>query len=123
MKSTFGYFEKLDIRIGTVVKAQVPEWSHWVMRLEVDLGDEIGKRIVFAGLMKFYKPEDLVNKQYPFIVNIEPKKIGPKQKDGKYNFSQALLLAATVEVKEKDYDEKPVLFTLSQKVDNGAKVK
>lgn len=59
---SFADFQKLDIRIGTVVKATVPEWSHAVIKLTVDLGPEIGERIIFAGMMKFYKPEDFVGK-------------------------------------------------------------
>jgi len=39
----FSDFQKLDIRIGTVIEATVPEWSHWVMKLVVDLGPEIGE--------------------------------------------------------------------------------
>jgi tRNA-binding EMAP/Myf-like protein len=37
----FDEFSKVDIRIGTVIEAEVPEWSHWVIRMEVDLGPEI----------------------------------------------------------------------------------
>ncbi len=105
-------FEKLDIRIGTVVDASVPEWSHWVMKLEVDFGGE--KRTIFAGIMKFYKPKDLIGKQFPFVVNMKPKKIGPEG-----DTSNGMMLAACDEVKE----EKPVLFKLTGKVPNGAKVK
>ena len=36
---TFQDFQKLDIRIGTVIKAEIPEWSHWVMKLTVDFGE------------------------------------------------------------------------------------
>ena len=35
---SFSDFQKLDIRVGTVIEAVVPEWSHWVMKLTVDLG-------------------------------------------------------------------------------------
>ena len=48
-------FEKVEVRIGTVIKAEVPEWSHWVMRLTVDFGPELGERTIFSGIMKFYK--------------------------------------------------------------------
>ena len=72
---SFEDFEKVDIRMGTVVEATVPEWSHWVMKLTVDLGEEIGERIIFAGVMKHYKPEELIGKQLPFVVNIAPKRL------------------------------------------------
>lgn len=110
-------FQKLDFRIGTVIDASVPEWSHWVMKLAVDFGDEIGKRTIFAGIMKFYKPKDLIGKQFPFVVNIKPKKIGPEG-----NMSEAMLLAAGCPIK-KEGEEKPVLFKLTKKVPNGTKVR
>jgi tRNA-binding protein len=122
MTISFEDFQKLDIRVGTVVEAAVPRWSHWVTKLVVDFGPEIGKKTVFAGIMKFYKAKDLVNKQFPFLVNVKPKKIGPKEETGEQNFSEAMLLAATVPVEGKDYDEKPILLNVSQTVENGARV-
>lgn len=107
-------FQKLDIRVGTVTKAEVPEWSHWVMKLTVNFGKEIGERTIFAGMMKFYKPEEFEGKQFPFVVNMEPKKMGPEG-----DFSEGMMLAAC----EDNEEAKPVLFKLSAKVPNGAKVR
>ncbi len=112
---TFDDFEKVDIRIGTVVKAEVPEWSHWVIKLTVDFGKEIGERKIFAGIMKFYKPKDLEGKQFPFVVNIKPKKIGPEG-----DFSEGMMLAVC---DEKNEDTPPVLLKLPEKVPNGTKVR
>lgn len=112
-------FQKLDIRIGTVTKAEVPEWSHWVMKLVVDFGKEIGERIIFAGIMKFYGSKDLEGKQFPFVVNMEPKKIGSEG-----DFSQGMMLAADfIQDNDKPDEGKPVLFNLSEKVPNGTKVR
>ncbi len=108
-------FQKADMRIGTVVAAEVPEWSHAVMKLTVDFGEEIGERTIFAGIIEWYKPEDLVGKQFPFVVNIEPKKIGPEG-----NMSEGMLLAVDVKENEK---EKCVLFRLAKKVPPGTKVR
>jgi len=107
-------FQKLDIRIGTIIKAEVPEWSHWVIKLNVDFGEEIGERIIFAGIMKFYKPEDLEGKQFPFIVNIEPKKIGPEG-----DYSNGMILAV---VEKDDEETPPILLQPLKKVANGAKI-
>lgn len=120
---SFSDFQKLDIRIGTVVEAVVPEWSHWVMKLVVDLGPEIGKRTIFAGIMKFYKPGQLVKKQFPFVVNLEPKKMGPEG-----DFSEGMMLAATEKEegkrkKEEGEEETPILFKLWKKIPNGAKIR
>ena len=126
---SFSDFQKLDIRIGTVVEAVVPEWSHWVMKLTVDLGPEIGERTVFAGIMKFYNPQDLIGKQFVFVVNLEPKKIGPKESDGTQGYSQAMLLAAIrplekpIEVEAEKITEKPIPLAPSAIVPNGAKIR
>lgn len=115
---TINDFGKLDIRVGTVEKAEVPEWSHWVMKLTVDFGEEIGKRTIFAGIMKFYKPEDLEGKQFPFVANMKPKKIGPEG-----DYSQGMLMAVDTSKSDDDEDSKPILFELSEPVESGAKVR
>jgi methionine--tRNA ligase beta chain len=111
---SFDQFQRIDIRIGTVIEASVPEWSHWVMRLEVDLGTEVGKKTVFAGIMKFFTPQDLIGKQFPFVVNLKPKKIGPGG-----DVSEAMMLMA---VPSEDENIPPVLFKLSKEVPNGTKI-
>jgi len=121
---TFKDFQKLDIRVGTVVKAENPEWSHWVTKLTVDLGPEIGERIIFAGIMHFYKPEEIEGKQYPFVINLEPRKMGPKG-----GVSQGMLLAATGKPEKKlviegeEVEERPYLFEITEKVPNGSRVR
>lgn len=111
----FNDFEKVDIRMGTVVNADVPAWSHWVIRMEVDFGKEIGTKKAFSGIMKFFKPEDLIGKQFPFVVNLEPKTIGPERE-----LSEAMMIMA---VPKEDEDTPTVLFKLQKKVPNGTKVR
>ncbi len=107
-------FSKIDIRVGTITKAEVPEWSHWVIKLTVDFGKEIGEKIIFSGIMKFYKPEELEGKQFPFVVNLKPKKIGPEG-----DMSNGMLMAVATGETEED---KPILFNLKSKVPRGSKV-
>ncbi len=111
-------FAKLDIRVGTITKAVVPSWSHWVIKLTVDFGKELGERIIFSGIMKFYKPEDLEGNQFPFVVNLKPKKIGPEG-----DFSNGMLIAVSGSDDEKDEEAKPILFQPQSKVANGSKVR
>lgn len=115
-------FVKLDIRIGTVKSAEVPEWSHWVMRLHVDFGEEIGERTIFSGIMKFYQPEELVGGQFPFIVNLKPKRIGPANENGEYEYSQGMMMMA-VEGEPDEEEKKPTLFCLKNEVPNGTVVR
>ncbi len=120
---TIEQFKQLDIRIGTVNKAEVPPWSHWVMKLRVDLGPEIGERVIFAGIMHFYKAEELEGRQFPFVVNMEKKKIGPEG-----DYSEGMMLAADlkkvkpIRIGEEEVFDKPILFHLSEKVPNGTMV-
>ena len=120
---TIDDFQKLDIRVGTVVKAENPKWSHWVTKLTVDFGG-LGKRTIFAGIMHFYKPEELEGNQFVFVVNLEPRKIGPKG-----DISEGMLLAAVGRPKKKlivegeEVKERPYLIPLSQKLPNGTKVR
>ncbi len=123
---SFSDFEKVDIRIGTVVEADVPSWSHWVMRIKVNLGEELGVKTAFSGIMKFFKPEDLIGKQFPFVVNLEPKTIGPDKE-----LSEVMMIMATprspqallMAVPSEDEDTPTVLFKLPKKVPNGTKVR
>jgi tRNA-binding protein len=113
---TFDQFEDVDIRIGIVTEATIPEWSHWVMRIKADFGDEIGIKQAFSGIMKFYKPEDLVGKQFPFVVNLKPKTIGPDKE-----MSEVMMIM--VDPREGDNDVRPILFNLQENVLNGSKVR
>ena len=108
-------FPQLIFEIGTVVKADVPAWSHWVIRMEVDLGPEIGTKKAFSGIKKFFKPKDLEGKQFPFVVNLEPKKIGPERE-----LSEVMMIMV---VPKEDEETPTVLFKLPKKVPNGTKVR
>jgi methionine--tRNA ligase beta chain len=83
----YGDFEKLDIRAGKVVAATAPEWSQKLLRYEMDFGEELGKRVIFSGIRKWYSSEDLIGKTMPVIVNMEQKKMGDE-------FSQGMVIMA-----------------------------
>jgi len=84
MKDTIDYsdFEKLDIRAGKIVEASAPLWSEKLIRYEIDFGEELGKRVLFSGIRKWYTPEELVGKTLPVIVNMTPKKMGEEESQG-----------------------------------------
>lgn len=98
-------FGKLDIRAGLVVEASAPEWSEKLIRYEIDLGEEIGKRILFSGIRAWYTPDELVGKMLPVIVNMEPKKMGEE-------YSQGMVLMV-------DGKERPVLTFLPEGTEPG----
>lgn len=82
---TFADFEKIDLRIGKIVEAtQVPE-SKKLIRLLVEFGAE--KRQAIAGLLKYYKPEELVGKKCVFLLNLQTRMLAGIE-------SQCMILAA-----------------------------
>ena len=84
MKPTINYddFVKLEIRAGKIVAASAPEWSDKLIRYEVDFGEEIGKRVLFSGIRKWYSPDDIIGELVPVIVNLAPKKMGDEESQG-----------------------------------------
>ena len=65
----FKDFQKLDIRIGTVKKAEAIPGSKKLLKLSVDIGEQ---RTVVAGLAGIYAEADLIGKQVVLLANLEP---------------------------------------------------
>ena len=83
----FKDFQKLDIRIGTIISAEKVPKAKNLLELRVDLGEDIGTRRLVAGLASFRNVDDLINQRVTVIVNLEPAKI-------RGILSEGMLLAA-----------------------------
>jgi methionyl-tRNA synthetase len=70
---TIDDFGKIDIRIGTVLKAERMEKSKKLLKLTIDTG--IDTRIVLSGIAEHYAPEEVVGKQVTLLVNLAPRKM------------------------------------------------
>lgn len=71
-------FEKVEIRIGTVVRAEeFPEARKPAYKVWVDFGGDLGIKKSSAQITVHYTPEELVGKQIVAVVNFPVKQIGP----------------------------------------------
>lgn len=78
-------FMKVDLRVATVVEAEIIEKANKLLRLTVDLGFET--RQVIAGIRKAYDPDKLVGKQVVVVANLAPRKM-------KFGVSEGMVIAA-----------------------------
>lgn len=69
----FDDFEKLEIRVGTILEAEKVENADKLLKLLVDFGTE--KRTIVSGVAKHYKSEELISKQVVAVLNLKPRKI------------------------------------------------
>jgi methionyl-tRNA synthetase len=101
-------FEKVEIRVGTIVAAEIPDGSNKLIKYRVDFG-ELGEKTIFSGIQKWFTPEELVGKQTTFVVNLVPKKMGDLGE------SEGMLFAGEVE-------GKPALVSFSEVLVNGTRM-
>jgi methionyl-tRNA synthetase len=85
MEVPYEDFAKLELKIGKIIQVEDIPGSNKLLKLTVDFGDE--KRIAVAGIKQQYKPEDLLNKKFVFVTNLQRKKIMGIE-------SQCMILAA-----------------------------
>ena len=82
-------FAKLDIRVGTVVAAEMVPETDKLIKCTIDFG-ALGMRTIVSGIAQWKKPEELIGKQLPYIVNLAPRMLRGVE-------SQGMLLAASDE--------------------------
>ena len=70
---TFDDFEKLDIRVGTILSCEKVKKSNKLLKFEI--ADGLENRTILSGIAQYYNPEDLVGKQVCFIANFPPRKM------------------------------------------------
>jgi len=82
---TINDFAKVQLVVGEIKSAEAVEGSKKLLKLSVDIGDEI--RTAVAGMREFYAPDEMVGKKVVFVANLAPAKIFGVE-------SQGMVLAA-----------------------------
>ncbi len=105
----FKDWEKIDLRVGKIEKAEDIEGADKLYKLTINVGKE--KKTICAGLKKYYKKSDLENKKCIVFINLAPRNMKGIE-------SQGMLLAAVSE------DESQVILIQPEKdIKEGSKVR
>ena len=72
---------KVELRAGTIIECEEVEKSDKLLKMVVDFGDQ-GKRQIFAGVKKYYSPDDLKGQQGVFVTNLKPRKMLGQESQG-----------------------------------------
>lgn len=109
MEISWKDFEKIDMRIGTVLEVDdFPRAKKAAYQLKVDFGPEIGIKKTSAQITKRYKKEDLLNRQVVAVINFPKKQIA--------NFMSECLILGAVD------KEDVILLQPGEKAENGLKI-
>ncbi|HKW18059.1 MAG TPA: methionine--tRNA ligase [Terriglobales bacterium] len=101
-------FAKVELRVAQVKVAEKVKGADKLLRLEVDLGNEV--RQIVAGIAEAYAPETLVGRKVVIVANLAPRKLRGLESNG-------MIVAASLE------GEKPVLAGFLEDVPAGARLK
>lgn len=112
MKDIISYsdFEKIDIRVGTIVDAEINTslFKPFIL-LKIDFGNKIGIKKSLAQLTKNYNSKKLIKKQVTAVLNFNSKQIGN-------SISEVLVLGLP------DDDNQPILISPDRKISNGKRL-
>jgi methionyl-tRNA synthetase len=106
--ATIDDFQKIEIRVGTVLSVDVVEGADKLYILKVDLGEE-NPRQILSGIREYVTADDLLGKQFPFVTNLAPRMLRGHE-------SQGMILAGSA-------DETLALLNPSKPLPNGTRLR
>ena len=77
---SFDDFDKMDIRISTIIAAEKVAKTKKLLKLTVDTG--IDRRTIVSGIAEYFNPEELVGRQVPVLVNLAPRELKGIRSEG-----------------------------------------
>lgn len=78
--TTFDDFQKMDIRVGTILEAEKMAKTKKLLKLLVDTG--IDKRTIVSGIAEHFSPEEIIGQQVSILINLEPRAIAGIESQG-----------------------------------------
>jgi methionyl-tRNA synthetase len=105
---TIDDFAKVEIKVGTVLSADIVDGADKLYVLKVDLGEDVPRQIL-SGIREFKQQEDLLHKQFPFVTNLAPRMLRGFE-------SQGMILAGSD-------DTGLALFNPSHTLKNGTRLR
>ncbi len=105
------YFAKVELRVAKIEQAEPVEKSKKLLKLQIDLGPELGRRQILAGIAQHYAPDTLIGKRIVVVANLKPALLAGLE-------SQGMLLA----VSNTD-NSQLTLLDPGERVDLGARVR
>jgi methionyl-tRNA synthetase len=104
---SFDDYVKIEVRVGKIVEAVVPEGSNKLIQFKVDFGVEIGQKTIFSGIKEWYSLDELVGVKTIWVVNLAPKKTP-------FGDSEGMLFACDTK------DGKPYMVKIGEEVEVGS---
>ncbi len=107
---SFDEWVKFDLRVAEVLSVEDIPNADKLYKIEIDVGAEIGKRTICAGLKEYYSKEDLKGKKIVYFSNLKPRVMKGIE-------SRGMLLAASTE-----NHGKVILISPEKDIENGARI-
>jgi methionyl-tRNA synthetase len=106
----FDDWSKLDLRVAKIKEVEEIEGADKLFKLTLDVGEEIGERVICAGIKPYYTKKELKGKKIIYFSNLSPRKMKGIE-------SQGMLLAASTEGHEK-----VILITPEKDIEVGSRI-
>jgi methionyl-tRNA synthetase len=106
----FNEWQKIDLRVAEIKEVEDISGADKLYKLTVNVGSELGERIICAGIKEYYSKDELKNKKIVVFANLKPRLMKGIE-------SQGMLLAAV-----SDDHSKVILISPEKDIENGCRI-